>query len=152
MLVEALRKDAPRAVLGYFCNRSLPTQNHGKPNPKISKEGSMHESVVSMGILRKKSEPTGKTQGSLAMAIFNSPIEDYLRGLYETIKSNTAGRLADYIPELTKVDPEWLGIALVTADGHIYEVGDSRQTFTIQSISKPFLTVLRWRIRRERKC
>ncbi len=73
------------------------------------------------------------------MRTFNSPIEDYLCGLYNTVKSNTAGRLADYIPELTKANPEWLGIALVTADGHVYEVGDSRLTFTIQSISKPFV-------------
>ena len=28
---------------------------------------------------------------------------------------------------------------LVTASGHVYEVGDTRQDFTIQSISKPFV-------------
>src|SRR5262249_821669 len=45
--------------------------------------------------------------------------------------------VARYIPELAKADPQWFGIALATVDGHIYEVGDSRQPFTIQSISKP---------------
>jgi len=48
------------------------------------------------------------------------------------------GTLASYIPELTKADPDWFGISLVTADGHRYSVGDCRQEFTIQSISKPF--------------
>ena len=50
-----------------------------------------------------------------------------------------AGEVASYIPELTKADPAWLGIALVTVDGHVYQVGDSRQPFTIQSISKLLL-------------
>jgi glutaminase len=46
--------------------------------------------------------------------------------------------VATYIPELAKADPEWFGICVATTDGAVYEVGDSRQPFTIQSISKPF--------------
>ena len=46
------------------------------------------------------------------------------------------GQVADYIPELTKSDPNWFGICIATRDGHLYEVGDTRQSFTIQSISK----------------
>lgn len=51
----------------------------------------------------------------------------------------TDGTVATYIPELAKADPNWFGICLVTATGHVYEVGDSRRHFTIQSISKPFV-------------
>ena len=51
----------------------------------------------------------------------------------------TDGDVATYIPELAKADPKWFGICLVTATGHVYEVGDTRQDFTIQSISKPFV-------------
>lgn len=47
--------------------------------------------------------------------------------------------MASYIPELTKADPNWFGICLVTMDGVAYSVGDSEQLFTIQSISKPFV-------------
>jgi len=47
--------------------------------------------------------------------------------------------VASYIPELTKADPNWFGICLVTMDGVAYSVGDSEQLFTIQSISKPFV-------------
>ena len=50
----------------------------------------------------------------------------------------TDGKLASYIPELAKANPNWFGICLVTTNGVVYEVGDSRQPFTIQSISKPF--------------
>ena len=45
--------------------------------------------------------------------------------------------MATYIPELGKANPDWFGICVVTCDGQVYEVGDTRQTFTIQSISKP---------------
>ena len=48
-------------------------------------------------------------------------------------------QVATYIPELAKADPDWFGICLATTDGHVYEVGDTRQPFTIQSISKPFV-------------
>jgi glutaminase len=41
------------------------------------------------------------------------------------------GAVASYIPELAKADPGWFGISLATADGHVYEVGDSRRPFTI---------------------
>jgi glutaminase len=49
------------------------------------------------------------------------------------------GEVASYIPELTKADPDWFGICLVTMDGVAYSVGDAGQMFTIQSISKPFV-------------
>lgn len=51
----------------------------------------------------------------------------------------TDGKVATYIPELAKANPGWFGICLVTTSGTAYEVGDSRQPFTIQSISKPFV-------------
>jgi glutaminase len=54
----------------------------------------------------------------------------------------TEGANADYIPELAKVDPELFGLALVTADGKVFTVGDAEHTFTIQSVSKPFTAAL----------
>lgn len=50
--------------------------------------------------------------------------------------------MASYIPELAGADPEWFGISMVTADGSVYEVGDTRREFTIQSISKPLTFAL----------
>lgn len=46
------------------------------------------------------------------------------------------GHVADYIPELSKADPRLFGICIATRDGHVYEAGDTRHPFTIQSISK----------------
>jgi glutaminase len=72
-------------------------------------------------------------------AATNSPIQDYLRELHARHINLRDGQVATYIPELAKANPDWFGICLVTTDGHVYEVGDSRQHFTIQSISKPFV-------------
>jgi glutaminase len=72
-------------------------------------------------------------------AAMTSPIQDYLHELHARYAALTDGNVATYIPELAKANPEWFGICLVTTAGHIYEVGDSRQNFTIQSISKPFV-------------
>jgi glutaminase len=67
-----------------------------------------------------------------------SPIDAYLERLHERWQADGSGAVADYIPPLALADPEGFGIAVATTDGHCYEVGDSRQRFTIQSISKPF--------------
>jgi glutaminase len=72
-------------------------------------------------------------------AATNSPIQDYLEELHARHAALRDGEVATYIPELAKANPDWFGICLVTTDGHVYEVGDSRQHFTIQSISKPFV-------------
>jgi len=68
-----------------------------------------------------------------------SPARQVLHGLHAKYKPTTNGKVADYIPELAKADPEWFGISLVTVDGKMVEVGDTSQAFTIQSLSKPFV-------------
>ncbi len=67
-----------------------------------------------------------------------SPITAYLEELHARFKSERGGAVADYIPELAKVDEDGFGIAVATIDGHVYEAGDSQREFTIQSMSKPF--------------
>ncbi len=69
----------------------------------------------------------------------NSPIMDYLHELRAEFSGLDKGDIADYIPELATAKESWFGICIATTEGNIYEVGDSRQEFTIQSISKPFV-------------
>ncbi|MDQ1430025.1 MAG: glutaminase [Actinomycetota bacterium] len=71
--------------------------------------------------------------------VTRSPVLEYLGGLLEEYRALDDGEVATYIPELRRADPEWFGICVVTADGHVYEVGDTGLEFTIQSISKPFV-------------
>jgi glutaminase len=75
---------------------------------------------------------------SLAVAgNVRSPIVAYLGSLLERHVAINAGEVASYIPELARVDPDLFGICLATVDGAVYEAGDTRQPFTIQSVSKP---------------
>lgn len=68
-----------------------------------------------------------------------SPIQAYLQNLHARLREIHDGDLASYIPELTRANPSWFGISLVTMDGVVYSTGDAEQKFTIQSISKPFV-------------
>jgi glutaminase len=64
------------------------------------------------------------------------PIADLLSDIYERARALNDGALADYIPELAKVDAHSFGIAIATTDGQIHTIGDARTEFTIQSTSK----------------
>ncbi|CAN5754421.1 glutaminase A [soil metagenome] len=68
-----------------------------------------------------------------------SPIQAYLERLHAQFSGLSDGTVASYIPELAKADPSAFGIVIATVDGHVYEVGATRQAFTIQSISKPLV-------------
>ncbi|MBN8866431.1 MAG: glutaminase A [Solirubrobacterales bacterium] len=72
----------------------------------------------------------------------SSPVQALLERLHERHAADSSGEVASYIPELATADPDWFGIAMVTADGSVYEVGDTRREFTIQSISKPLTFAL----------
>ena len=56
----------------------------------------------------------------------------------EVQRLNLRGRLADYIPELSSVNPENYGICLIDMEGNVYGTGDYQTPFSIQSISKVF--------------
>src|ERR1700744_6477282 len=71
-----------------------------------------------------------------------TPLLRFLDHCHAEFAVENGGAVADYIPELGKADPDHFGISLATIDGHVYEVGDSRIPFTIQSMSKPFVFAL----------
>ena len=65
-------------------------------------------------------------------------LDELLCDAHARHRPNRAGKLADYIPELARVDPERFGLAVATVDGGLHTVGDTDKTFTIQSMSKAF--------------
>lgn len=71
-----------------------------------------------------------------------SPIQALLDRLHGRHLADRSGEVAAYIPELARAEPDLFGIAMVTADGTVYESGDTRHEFTIQSISKPLTYAL----------
>ncbi|MBR5238998.1 MAG: glutaminase A [Clostridia bacterium] len=66
-----------------------------------------------------------------------------LENILENCRKYTKdGKLASYIPELQKTDPEKLGICVVTDENALYTAGDSDIRFTMQSAIKPIILLL----------
>ena len=64
-------------------------------------------------------------------------LDDILGTINEEVRARFGeGEVADYIPALAKVPKDRFGMALVLLDGTVHEVGDSRERFSIQSVSK----------------
>ncbi|MEU9189822.1 glutaminase [Streptomyces sp. NPDC048484] len=79
------------------------------------------------------------------MAIMSSPLtfQPILdRIIAEIEKTPGRGRPADYIPALAACDPHRFGMAVAELDGTVYGVGDWRQPFSTQSITKVFTLAL----------
>lgn len=56
--------------------------------------------------------------------------------LYQSVHSGTPLAYTNVVP---KANPNHFGIAIMTVNGNLYEIGDSQVEFAIQSISKPFV-------------
>ena len=56
---------------------------------------------------------------STGRAGVHSPIQGFVDRLHARHRVLRAGRVATYIPELAKADPEWFGICLATTDGRL---------------------------------
>lgn len=74
----------------------------------------------------------------LALADFDILKENVI-DIFELTKELTGGKVADYIPQLAKVDPHKYGISVCSVDGQQISLGDAYEGFSVQSITKPFL-------------
>lgn len=65
-----------------------------------------------------------------------------LKQLLETIVQQARGvdegKVADYIPALAEVSPDYCALTVATLDGNVTSVGDTDTSFSVQSISKIF--------------
>lgn len=63
--------------------------------------------------------------------------EQVLRDAYEIgRRAIPQGKVADYIPELAKADPNAFGICMIDGDGQTVSVGDVSTRFSVQSVGK----------------
>ncbi len=65
-------------------------------------------------------------------------IQKLINDAYNMYKDNKEGKNADYIPFLARVDSTMFGIVVISTDGKIYKVGETKYEFGIESISKVF--------------
>lgn len=69
--------------------------------------------------------------------------EKIFTDIFYTIKDvPNFGKVADYIPELARVNPDSFGVHLTTVSGTHYAFGESETRFSIQSIAKVLAFVL----------
>ena len=66
-------------------------------------------------------------------------IKTTIEEIYHSTKHNKSGNVADYIPQLSKVNPDLFGISVCTINGEQYDIGDTDIDFCMQSCSKPIL-------------
>ncbi|MGW3465754.1 glutaminase A, partial [Streptomyces olivaceoviridis] len=77
------------------------------------------------------------------MTIMSSQFQPVLdRIMAEIDRTPGRGRSADYIPALAARDPRRFGMAVAEPDGTVYGVGEWRQPFSTQSITKVFTLAL----------
>ncbi len=70
-----------------------------------------------------------------------------LEEVYEEVRQDAnEGKVADYIPELACVGPNHFGMALMTASGEEFGVGDYEHKISIQSISKVFTLAMAYEL------
>lgn len=65
-----------------------------------------------------------------------------LQQIRAAAEADVGGAVTAYLPQLAAADPELFGVAVVSMAGNVYEAGDARSPFTIQSVSKPFVFAL----------
>jgi len=74
--------------------------------------------------------------------VSEGPIEAYLADLHREVSGLSGGEPAGHTPALALAPANAFGIAIATLDGKVYEVGDTRSPFTLQSIAKPLMHAL----------
>ncbi|MFK7807629.1 MAG: glutaminase [Saprospiraceae bacterium] len=73
--------------------------------------------------------------------------QEVINTIYQKVNSrDNTGAVADYIPELSKIDPRQFGVYLKTVEGEEFGIGDWQTKFSIQSISKVLSLSLAYKI------
>ncbi|MEM9170406.1 MAG: glutaminase A [Pseudomonadota bacterium] len=85
-------------------------------------------------------ENTALLQRAFAGDLIVPDFDDFRRRIttiFDNCRDVKTGAVADYIPQLARIDPEAYAIGVCTVDGQQFSLGDDEETFCVQSTSKP---------------
>jgi glutaminase len=68
-----------------------------------------------------------------------SAFRERVRHTFDEIETNQGGQVADYIPQLARVNPDQFAVSICTIDGQRLNFGTYTEAFTFQSSVKPIL-------------
>ncbi|MGI9550078.1 MAG: glutaminase A, partial [Aurantibacter sp.] len=66
-----------------------------------------------------------------------SSFSDEFASIHKKVRKIRDGKIASYIPQLAKVNPDLWAASVCTVDGQIFSVGDFNEKFCLQSACKP---------------
>lgn len=75
-------------------------------------------------------------QGNMIIPDFATFTQE-IQNIYNKTKRNRDGNVANYIPQLGRVEPEQYAVSVCTVDGQRHSIGDHAVDFCVQSCSKP---------------
>ncbi len=74
--------------------------------------------------------------GQLAIPHFKD-FSDELASIFDQVAANKNGKIATYIPQLQRVDPDKFAVSVCSIDGQQMSLGEADNKFCVQSCSKP---------------
>ena len=124
-LFESFNPDRDGRVSQWEVGSRLQRSGLQSDDPRIAEALARHNS----SLIRRAVE------GNLAVPDFPALASDLDR-MYAGLLPVRSGAVASYIPQLRRVDPEQLAIAVCTVDGQRFSAGDAWTAFCLQSVSK----------------
>ena len=84
---------------------------------------------------------TKAVEGSFIIRDFDV-MSNKIEKIFKRVKSVKSGKVANYIPQLAKLDPAKFSVAICTVDGQQCAFGDFKDYYCLQSMCKPILYCL----------
>ena len=66
-------------------------------------------------------------------------MQEVIKKIFNDIKILNEGKVADYIPELAKVDPNKFAISVCKVNGEQFNIGDSNDYFVYSHVASHYL-------------
>ncbi|MEO1712553.1 MAG: glutaminase A, partial [Bacteroidota bacterium] len=123
---EGILQDDPRIsnVVKLFAKESAAQENYAPIDEENLDEIIKGHAVVKNALTQQFVIPDFKK--------FCQDIQE----IFEETAKNTAGKVADYIPQLARVNPDQFAVSICTVDGQRFSLGDMHNSFCLQSTCK----------------